>query len=109
MEDVSVCLTWLRTSSPSQGGEWVPRRHAACLGHRDGPVFTRPDGPRGGGALRPVRRAPCGQRRLRLHGESVGPGDGDLSPHAAGTHQQSLLLTGELTTPPPYLGFLLIR
>lgn len=59
-------------------------------------MFTRPHGPRGGRALRPVRRAAGGQRCLRLHGQSVGPRDGDLPPHAAGPHQQSLLVTGEL-------------
>lgn len=58
-------------------------------------MFTRPHGPRGGGALRPVRRTAGGQRCLRLHGQSVGPRDGDLPPYAAGPHQQSVLFTGE--------------
>lgn len=90
--------TWLivflcRVSS--QGGQWFSWRHAARLGHRDRSVFTRPHGPCGGGALRPVRRAAGGQRCLRLHGQSVGPWDRDLPPHAAGPHQQSVLVTGE--------------
>lgn len=58
-------------------------------------MSTRPHGPRGGGAMRPVRRAAGGQRCLRLHGEGVGPRDGDLPPHAAGPHQPSVLVTGE--------------
>lgn len=78
-----------------QGGQWLPWRHAARLGHRDRSVFTRPHGPRGGSPLRPVWRAAGGQRCLRLHGQSVGPRDGDLPPHAAGPHQQSVLVTGE--------------
>lgn len=79
----------------SQGGQWLSWRHAARLGHWDRSVFTRPHGPRGRGALRPVRRATGGQRCLRLHGQSVGPRDGDLPPHTAGPHQQSVLITGE--------------
>lgn len=79
----------------SQGGQWLSRRHAARLGYRVRSVFTCPHGPRGGRALRPVRRPAGGQRCLRLHGQSVGPGDGDLPPHAAGPHQQSVLITGE--------------
>lgn len=79
----------------SQGGQRLSWRHTARVGHRDGPVFTRPHGPRGSGALCPVRRAAGGQWCLRLHGQSLGPRDGDLPAHAAGPHQQSLLITGE--------------
>ena len=89
---------WLAVSS--QGGQRLSRRHLARLGYWDRPVFTRPYGPRGSGALRPVRRSAGGQRCLWLHGQSVGPWDGDLPPHAAGPHQQSVLVTGEA---PPYM------
>lgn len=64
---LSLCLC------VSQGGERLPGRDAARVGHRLGPVSARADGSRGGGALRAVRRAARGQRRLRLHGQSVGP------------------------------------
>lgn len=93
-----IVSTDMLSPPPPQGGQWLSRRHVARLGYRDGSVFTRPDGPRGGGALRPVRRPAGGQRCLRLHGESVGPRDGDLPPHAAGPHQQSVLVTGEPST-----------
>lgn len=88
---------WLTscTSCFHQGGQWLSWCHAARLGHRDGSVFTRPHGPRGRSALRPVRRPAGGQRCLRLHGESVGSWDGDLPPHTAGPHQQSVFITGE--------------
>lgn len=78
-----------------QGGQWISWCHAARLGHWFRSVFTRPHGPRGGSALRPVWRATGGQRCLRLHGESLGPRDGDLPPHAARPHKQSVLITGE--------------
>jgi len=58
-------------------------------------VPARAHGPCGGGALRAVRRATGGEWRLRLHGEGMGPGVGDLSTHPAGTHQPGLLSTGE--------------
>lgn len=92
----SSTYTWLAVFVvSSQGGQWLSWRHAARLGHWDRSVFTRPHGPRGGGALRPVWRAAGGQRCLRLHGQSVGPRDRDLPPYAAGPHQQSVLITGE--------------
>ena len=77
-----------------QGGVGLSGHDAACVGRVDGPLRARADGSRGGGALRPVRRAPCGVGRLRLHGEGVGPRDGGVSAHAAGTHQQSVLAAG---------------
>ncbi len=80
----------------AQCGERLARRDAAHVGHRQRPVPARVDGPPGGRALRAVRRAAGRERRLRLHGEGVGPRDGDLYPHPAGTHQPSLLLAGRL-------------
>ncbi len=81
----------------SQGGVGFSGHDAACVGRVDGPLRARADGPRGGGALRSIRRPPRGVGRLRLHGEGVGPRDGGVSAHTAGTHQQSVLAAGTHT------------
>jgi hypothetical protein len=45
-----------------------------------------------------IRWETGGQWCLRLYGQSVGPGDGDLYTHPTGTHQPSVLITGRLLT-----------
>lgn len=82
--------------SLTQGGFGFSGHHAPGVGCVDGPLWTRADRPCGGSAVRSVQRPPRGVRRLRLHGESVGPWDGGVSTHTAGTHQQSVLATGKL-------------
>lgn len=37
-----------------QGGQWVSGRYAASLGHRDGPVLARSDGPRRCSSVRSI-------------------------------------------------------
>lgn len=94
---MNTMMSFLPPPPLCQGGVGLPRHDAACVGRVDGPLRARADRPRGSGALRSVRRAPCGVGRLRLHGEGVGPRDGGVSAHAAGTHQQSVLTTGTHT------------
>ena len=74
-----------------QCGVRVPGRDVTSVGHYDGRVSARADGPRGGRPVRPVRRPPGRLRRLRLHGEGVEPPDGRVPAHPVGPHQPGVL------------------